>query len=54
MSEPSNTPIKPEIVWRAEISGLLRDLTAEVLALTEIVLVMNEKLAAAEETKKDA
>lgn len=44
----------PELVWRATMSGLLRELSAEVLALTEVVLAMNEKLAAMEEAKKDA
>jgi hypothetical protein len=38
----------PELVWRATISSSLRDLTREVLALTEVVLAMNAKLAAME------
>ena len=28
----------PDLVWRAQISGLLADLTKEVLALTEVVI----------------
>ena len=38
----------PDLVWRAQISGLLRDLTAEVVALTEVVMKMAEKLEAQE------
>jgi len=40
---------KPDLLWQAEVSGLLRDLTREVLALTEVVMAMNEKLAEKEE-----
>lgn len=54
MSAERSTPIKPDLVWRATISGLLKELTVEVLALIEVVMAMNEKLAAMEQTKKDA
>ena len=41
--EMDSKPV-PELLWRAQISGLLRDLTKEVLALTEVVLEMSKKL----------
>lgn len=44
----------PDLVWRTTISGLLKELTAEVLALTEVVMTMNEKLAAMEASNQDS
>ena len=42
----------PDLVWRATISGLLKELTVEMRALTEVVMVMNEKLAEQEEVTR--
>ena len=43
----------PDLVWRATISGLLAELTTEVRELAEVVIAMNEKLAALEASNTD-
>lgn len=60
-TRPSSQPVKPvptarpmsDAVWRLRMSANLRDLAAEVKALTEVVLAMNEKLAASEAQSQD-
>lgn len=42
-------PLMPTLVWRAQISGLLAELTSEVLALTDVVIKLAERLQALEQ-----
>lgn len=49
---PTTKPMS-DAVWRLRMSANLRDLAAEVKALTEVVLAMNEKLAASEAQSQD-
>lgn len=46
LTTKTKTSSTPDLVWRAQISGLLAELTREVLALTETVMEMSQKLAA--------
>jgi hypothetical protein len=47
-SNVSKKPL-PDLVWRVQMSNAVLELTREVKALTEVVIAMNEKLAATEE-----
>lgn len=50
---PSPTQANDDMWWRIQMSGMLRDITGQLLALTEVVQKIAERLEAEHNTGSD-